>query len=96
MLDRFAQGKNTGFQGIYIEPGLPNITGGIGFMGGGGVREVGGAFYASDGGVSYVHNTATINVAVAGFSAQRSDPTYGASNTVQPAALTILPCIKYE
>ena len=96
MLDRFPQGKNTGFQGIYINPGLPNITGWVGFMGGGGVREVGGAFYTGDGGVSYVHNTATISVNVAGFSALRSNPIYGSSDTVQPAALTILPCIKYE
>ena len=92
LIGRFAQGSD--MPGQKVKAGLPNITGTLGFMGGGGVREVGGAFYASDGGVSYVHNTATINVAVAGFSAGLSNPVYGASNTVQPPALTLLPCIK--
>ena len=94
LINRFAQGSNT--PGQYIAAGLPNITGGLGFQGGGGVRENYGAFCTNGSGLTYVHSTSTIGATFAEFSAQRSNPTYGASGTVQPPALTVLPCIKYE
>ena len=96
MLDRFAQGKNTGFQGIYIDPGLPNTTGSI--YGAADISAADGVFSTF---VPPAHARISAGTVVspgvgASFDPSRSNPIYGASNTVQPAALTILPCIKYE
>ena len=96
MLDRFPQGKNTGFQGIYIDPGLPNTTGSI--YGAADISAADGVFSTF---VPPAHTRISSGTLVssgvgASFDPSRSNPIYGASNTVQPAALTILPCIKYE
>ena len=84
-----------------IAPGLPNITGKIQFYGNrGGVQKQEGAFYP----------TKTINNAVPAadesfeglgkdediiFDASYSNAIYGASDTVQPPALSLIPQIKY-
>lgn len=51
-----------------------------------------GAFYATGTVISFeghVNNTGT------GFDASRSNPIYGASDTVQPATITLIPQIKF-
>lgn len=84
LINRFAQGSLN--PGQKIEAGLPNIEGTAAFN-----CEVSGAFYQiNSGGWNYA-NRGTV---ITGFSAQRSNAIYGASNTVQPPALTLLPCIK--
>lgn len=88
--------------GTKIEPGLPNITG----RGGMGESRVAGGsyatfmaqasgafywdtsrnFYGSNGGID-------VDDALMCFDASRSNGIYGRSSTVQPPALTLLPCI---
>ena len=90
LIDRFAQGSRT--VGTYKSAGLPNITGTVdGYMN---MRASDGAFYlfnmdkghgAPDD--EYYHGL--------DFNASKSNPIYGNSTTVQPPALTLLPCIKY-
>ena len=96
LIDRFAEGSRT--VGTYKSAGLPNIIGNIDSVGSdyNGPSGPGGsgAFYASNkvktgsGGSDfwYVHLD---------FYASRSNSIYGNSTTVQPPALTLLPCIKY-
>ncbi len=86
LIDRFAQGNNT--PGQKIEAGLPNITGRAGTSD----KELSGAFFANTGN-NYSGNTQT-GGNIVDFSAQRSNSIYGTSDTVQPPALTLLPCIK--
>ena len=93
LIDRFAQGSNT--PGQKIEAGLPNITGGVGLYNSnntyGATRWHPGNYpgsgnstsFGAEGGEGYVE-----------IDARGSSPIYGASDTVQPPALTLLPCIK--
>lgn len=93
LIDRFAQGSNT--PGQKIEAGLPNITGGVGLYNSnnlyGATRWHTGNYpgsgnstsFGGEGGEGYVE-----------IDARGSSPIYGASDTVQPPALTLLPCIK--
>ena len=93
LIDRFAQGSNT--PGQKIEAGLPNITGGVGLYNSnntyGATRWHPGNYpgsgnstsFGSEGGAGYVE-----------IDARGSNPIYGSSDTVQPPALTLLPCIK--
>ena len=93
LIDRFAQGSNT--PGQKIEAGLPNITGGVGLYNSnnlyGATRWHPGNYpgsgnstsFGGEGGEGYVE-----------IDARGSSPIYGASDTVQPPALTLLPCIK--
>ena len=90
---RFAQGSAT--PGQKVEAGLPNITGGVGLYNSnntyGATRWHPGNYPGSgnstsfgvEGGEGYVE-----------IDARGSSPIYGASDTVQPPALTLLPCIK--
>ncbi len=92
LIGRFAQGSNT--PGQKIEAGLPNIIG----------APSGNLIYASESGGAGPFRNATGNQFGGGqsnsrsspfdFDASRSNPIYGASDTVQPPALTLLPCIK--
>ena len=91
LIDKFAQGSTT--VGTVKNAGLPNITGTIGtvaFVAG----NISGAFYVA----ADVSNgwTASGHAVRAGFEASRSNSIYGNSSTVQPPALTLLPCIKYQ
>ena len=95
LIDKFIQGSTT--VGTYKSAGLPNITGSISGFGLG--NAGGGAFYiqGSNNGFSpsgtdvpYPNNQRIIYI-----SASRSSSIYGNSTTVQPPALTLLPCIKY-
>lgn len=93
---RFLEGTtDTGQVGTKVEPGLPNVTGGItGFnyeKGSGG--WVYGAFSTESFHTGSSTGTAK-DVARVSFQAQRSSSLYGGSSTVQPSSLRALPCIK--
>ena len=89
---KFAQGTTTMSEvGQSVEAGLPNITGEIGYDNN--VAHLVGAFYAASG--SLEGNSSGNGGRVAGFDASRVSSIYGASTTVQPPAIRLLPCIKY-
>ena len=101
LIDRFAQGSKT--PGQKIEAGLPNIKGDV-------IPDSTSAFelFASDNlntkgafSVGYSNaisltatSTTQMNATILHFDASQSNPIFGASDTVQPPALTLLPCIK--
>ena len=86
--------------GTVLDAGLPNITGVATFISSDGVDTQypdRGALYWSN----YAHNVRMQPVSGTGkrdimFDASRSNNIYGASTTVQPPALCLLPCIRYE
>lgn len=88
LIDRFAQGSTA--PGHKIEAGLPNITGN--FNPGGNNVYANGAFRATD--VQGSNKSAASDSRLITFDASLSSPIYGGSDTVQPPALTLLPCIK--
>ena len=73
----------------------PNITGQVtGYNDRGFLQNPSGAFYevlSGKSGNSEGQRTATVTL---GFSADKSSGTFGSAETVQPASLRILPCIK--
>lgn len=95
-IDRMAQYAAQG--GISIAAGLPNITGGINdnpfrtekFGGGYGALIDSVGDRAAGFGAGDYEPTTKIR-----FDASKSNPIYGRSNTVQPAAIKMIPCIKY-
>ena len=94
LIDKFAQGSTT--VGTVKDAGLPNIEGSGGPWGDSLRAKFTGAFGQKDrhkeenmGGVS------PLTVTGFDFDASRSNSIYGNSTTVQPPALTLLPCIKY-
>lgn len=93
LMDRFAQGSNT--PGQKIEAGLPNITGEINIDNTlAGMSHYEGALYPVNSSGYKNSQISNNNGTPVAFDASRSNPIYGASNTVQPPALTLLPCIK--
>ncbi|ARQ45899.1 phage tail protein [Oxalobacter formigenes] len=88
LIDRFAQGGNT--PGQKFEAGLPNIEGGFYSPQ---VGSPSGAYSTSGTGFHWAASS-YLNSNTLTFNASRSNPIYGASNTVQPPALILLPCIK--
>jgi microcystin-dependent protein len=90
---RFAQGDTVA--GVVKQAGVPNITGSMTRMMASNAHSFSGAFsetgFESTSAMvgSTAHNTYSI-----AFSAQDSNPIYGASNTVQPASLTVRYIIK--
>lgn len=96
LMGRVAQGSTV--PGQYIEAGLPNITG----------YSDAGAYSSTylnatgcfSGSVEWEISLQTVprvvphGGTVITFDANLSNPIYGASETVQPSALTLLPCIK--
>ena len=90
LIDKFAQGSTT--VGTYKSAGLPNITGTTGWLRN--MNNMTGAFILGD--TEYVFNNyQSINAENTKFDASHSNSIYGNSDTVQPPALTLLPCIKY-
>ena len=96
LIDRFLQGSATA--GTYKEAGLPNIKGKIEtletvLVGSG---KTTGVFLntTSPSGTVWTGSMGASNVNL-DFNASKSNSIYGASNTVQPPALTMLPIIKY-
>ena len=101
LIDKFAQGSTT--VGVSVEAGLPNITGTISYMphvetsGINDAQPEFGAFRATR--IQETFYAAPPFEATRWcdptFDASRSNSIYGNSSTVQPPALTLLPCIKY-
>lgn len=78
-----------------IEAGLPNITGVANGILQGVPYSYSGAFYNISTGAA-IQSTATENVNRGiGIDASKSNSIYGASNTVQPPAIVLIPQIKY-
>lgn len=91
LMGRFAQGSMA--PGQKLAAGLPNIEGTIGGLLMSNWETHTGAFSVS--GQSWNNYNGGNGLAGAyNFKASLSNPIYGASNTVQPPALTLLPCIK--
>ena len=98
LIDKFVQGSTT--VGTVKSAGLPNIIGSIdtritSYK----INPPIGAFSglnlaSTDMSTSTISNTAT-NLYGLQFAASNSNSIYGSSTTVQPPALTLLPCIKY-
>ena len=95
LIDKFAQGSTT--VGTVKSAGLPNITGKV--SGSDGQTYVAkGAFTKAAGMAASKTQYAEYNESCAhifSFSASNSNSIYGKSSTVQPPALTLLPCIKF-
>ncbi len=101
LMGRFAEGSRT--PGQIKDAGLPNITGGVhnatndtALFNQAGTRAEGVFALGSDpdtlaGNISDTRGAFNNHLT---FDASRSSAVYGASDTVQPAALTLLPCIK--
>ena len=96
LIGRFAQGSDV--PGQKLEAGLPNAIGKLsGFFGFTPVYKSGALSTTGSAGVQFE----TIGVAggassnkIINLDLSESNPIYGASDTVQPPALTLLPCIK--
>ena len=105
LINKFAQGSTT--VGTVKSAGLPNITGSakqamVGNLGNAGgnvsVYEHSGALTKGDGYTAQnAYSLAQQNwdIYPLAFDASLSNSIYGNSSTVQPPALTLLPCIKY-
>lgn len=105
IIDRFIEGALEA--GRYIEAGLPNITGHVSLGSTNGGQNWLGDWSLSNGAFKAASDTPdkgkypslSAVAAVSGgtrasFDAARSSDVYGKSNTVQPPALTMVPCIK--
>ena len=84
---RFIEGSDNS---SVIAPGLPNITGGAGVTD---KNNFNGAFYKGSGFDSCGNTFSSGNYI--NFNASYSSSVYGASTTVQPPAITLIPQIKY-
>ena len=89
LIDRFAQGSNT--PGQKVEAGLPNITGDLGRTAADFPSQTNGAFNQTTTVSANLNGAAlgAVNAYVTNFDASRSNPIYGASDTVQPPATTV-------
>ena len=92
LIDRFAQGSTT--PGQKVEAGVPNIEGTVTNIMVGTTYLGTGAFTTTAEGISPTYGGTTSAAVRFNFSADKSNSIYGASDTVQPPALTLLPCIK--
>lgn len=98
LIDRFAQGNGT--PGLKIEAGLPNITGSLNITAAHQGSAATGAFSRTqlsrtDGGIGYGHYSSSgCGYSSYSFNSSASNAVYGRSDSVQPPALTLLPCIK--
>ena len=97
LIGRCAEGS--AIPGTVKEAGLPNLVGYSDTVGFSDTRfEPTGCFYPAEewnaGTFNIVEKTGTAGANVVRFDASHGNPTYGKSDTVQPPALTLLPCIK--
>lgn len=98
LINKFAQGSTT--VGTYKSAGLPNIVGAVNIWACTANTvddlEMHGALHIARSGTnaSARVNLQSGDISIA-IDASRSSAIYGNSNTVQPPALTLLPCIKY-
>ncbi|RKJ78798.1 phage tail protein [Pyramidobacter sp. CG50-2] len=85
--------------GTYYSAGLPNITGSASWIVAGGYSSPSGALLWR---TPHFNHRALLSTETADsnadleFDASKSNSIYGGSNTVQPPALCLLPCIVYE
>lgn len=104
LIDKFIQGNST--VGTTKSAGLPNITGSMGIGDMSGISYVLATGTDETGSLRRKGNTTTVSYATstlkngtngygASINASYSSSIYGNSSTVQPPALTLLPCIKY-
>ena len=101
LIDKFAQGNTT--VGTVKSAGLPNIQGDIvnittnriNFLNGMVSFKEGLPFKYGDDCQPSATSSAYIGHSVYALNAHNSNSIYGNSTTVQPPALTLLPCIKY-
>lgn len=98
LIDKFAQGSTT--VGRVKSAGLPNITGHFAFGNPDAWLSVSAAsgVFTSDGGSTTQANqdgSGYSDKIQVRFNAKQYNPIYGNSETVQPPALTLLPCIRY-
>ena len=78
--------NNNNEVGRFTEPGLPNITGYINNIdGGGGTVNAGGVFVVNNTWANHGRGTTNSNHSNVDFNASRSSSIYGKSNTVMPA-----------
>lgn len=94
---RVPWGSDSLHVGTYYPAGLPNITGSANWLVAGGYSDPTGAFYWI---TPHYHRRTLLETydsnADLAFDASKSNSIYGGSNTVQPPALCLLPCIVYE
>ena len=93
---KFIEGTNTTSEvGQSVSAGLPNITGTFGYMRSDSdvYTTAAGAFAFSSGGSGYTGNS-TVSGRGWNMSATRSSSVYDSANTVQPASIRLMPCIK--
>ena len=92
-IGRFSEGGSTA--GTVKNAGLPNIIGSFFASSRSQYPSVSGAFTTSDYGSNRNGENGNTGDLKYTFTASNYNGIYGASNTVQPPALTVLPCIKY-
>ena len=92
LINKFAQGSTT--VGTVKSAGLPNITGQLSNLNAA-RNNASGAFYRSSDYIGKMSSSADGKAVSIYLNAGRSSSIYGNSTTVQPPALTLLPCIKY-
>jgi len=94
LIDKFIEGSTV--SGTVKNAGLPNITGQFGSSSyGHKIDNPSGAFSSSGSTYDKPPYTDTSGGSILKFKASSSNSIYGNSSTVQPPALTMLPCIKY-
>ena len=93
LVDKFIQGSTT--VGTYKSAGLPNIEGSGGPWLDSAKANFTGAFAQKNRISDPMGGAGAMSITSFDFDASRSSPVYGRSATVQPPALTLLPCIKY-
>ena len=91
LTNRFLEGNGTG----YIEPGLPNITGGAGYKMDSNMPSCYGAFKQSSSSLGNLTNSTSKTDKYLEFDASLSNQIYGKSNTVQPATCKAYFVIRY-
>lgn len=94
LMGRFAEGS--AIPGTVKKAGLPNITGALNTTDRGSHCAATGALAPQLAGKTLFTAQTSVSAEANGFTfdASRSSPVYGASSTVQPPSLTLLPCIK--
>ena len=97
LIDRFPQGSQTANVGTTLAAGLPNISGGhLALLDPGGLESYSGGPWTVTS--SYIEGAgygggSSYDCSIY-FDASKANALYGQSNTVQPPALKLLPCIK--
>ena len=91
LIDKFIEGST--IAGTVKAAGLPNITGDVGYVWAS--QYANGAFSITLQSNPVTAGSGATQYGLSSLDASRSSSIYGASTTVQPPAVTALPCIKY-